>query len=157
MAPKLIPDNLLLPDPFIDDLDRTFLDPKIFPVSHYSGQIKHKPGPHVKQYIPAPPIPSPYSNERFITDIKLGSEITFKDSKVEFVRNTDGDGSLKIPPTLRSSILSAVKDTKNEIEKLAETQIENLHPELYPGSDVEIMTFGTGSAIPSKYRNGTPS
>jgi ribonuclease Z len=42
----------------------------------------------------------------------------------------------------------AVKLARAEADKV-DTEAEN-----FPGKDVEIVTLGTGSSIPAKYRNG---
>ena len=50
----------------------------------------------------------------------------------------------------RFAVESVMNGTKALIAKIGETRGEDR----YPGGDVEIITLGTGSAIPNKLRNG---
>src|ERR1700736_5369180 len=91
MAPKLTPDNLVLPDAYLADLDRNTLDEKIFPLSHHAGTLTLTPESHFKKYIPAPPLPSPYMDERFIADIRCQSRINFR-RDMSYDARPNGDG-----------------------------------------------------------------
>lgn len=51
----------------------------------------------------------------------------------------------------RLDMENVINGTKRLISEIGETRGENR----YPGSEVEIMTLGTGSAVPNKLRNGT--
>ena len=75
MAPKLTADNLVLPEHYMFDLDRHFLNDSIFPLAHHAGELVLTPGSASKKFTPAPPLPSSYTDERFITDVRPGSEL----------------------------------------------------------------------------------
>jgi hypothetical protein len=51
----------------------------------------------------------------------------------------------------RLEVENVIKGTKTLISEIGETRGENR----YPGGKVEIITLGTGSAVPNKLRNGT--
>jgi hypothetical protein len=155
MAPKLTPDNLVIPDTYIADLDRNSLDPSIFPLSHHGGQLSMDTTR--RRYTPASPYPSPYSNERITTDIRVNTEIDFRDRKqLKFNPDSDAKDVWESKPLLGGesldgeTITSLIKATQSIIAEKA--KVNDIS---FPGSDVEIITLGTGSAVPNKYRNGT--
>ncbi len=68
-----------------------------------------------------------------------------------------GDGVVEEKHYLGTSVKNrldmenVIKGTKRLISEIGETRGENR----YPGGEVEIITLGTGSAVPNKLRNGT--
>lgn len=155
MAPKLTPDNLTLPDQYMLDLDRNLLDDSIFPLPHHAGQLILTSNSFSKKYTPAQALPSPYKDERFITDVRLGSEFDGVSKDMRYIAQT-GDGIVEEKHYLGTSaqnrldIENVIKGTKTLISEIGETRGENR----YPGGEVEIITLGTGSAVPNKLRNG---
>lgn len=158
MASKLTPDNLAIPDAYMQDLDRNALDESIFPLAHHAGQLIWTPNSYSKKYTPSPPLPSPYKDSRFITDIRVGSQIDFLKG-LTYKAARDGPGIVEAKHYLgqsgtnRLELEKVVQGTKELISQAAERRVDDR----YPGRDVEIITLGTGSAIPNKYRNGTLS
>src|SRR5271155_275723 len=159
MAPKLAPDNLVLPEHYMFDLDRHFLNDSIFPLTHHAGELVLTPGSASKKFTPAPPLPSPYTDKRFITDIRVGSELDFHHGGVWTADDTSNGGTIEIKHYRgNSSKMSRVEkevllcDKRDSISFLDATRRQDP----FPGSDIEIITLGTGSAIPNKCRNGTP-
>jgi hypothetical protein len=157
MAPRLLPDNLVIPDSYLQDLDRNLLDSSIFPLSHHSGELGFTPNSYSKKYTPALPLPSPYPNAQMITDIRPGSQIHFRGKNVTFDPTVENNGIVEFKHYLggksgqfRLAVESHIKATKEKINEIGRERKEyNL-----PGSDVEVHMLGTGSAVPSKYRNG---
>lgn len=155
MAPKLTPDNLTLPDQYMLDLDRNLLDDSIFPLPRHAGQLNLTSNSFSKKYTPAQASPSPYKDERFITDVRLGSEFDGISKDVRYVAQT-GEGVVEEKHYLGASaqnrleIENVIKGTKTLISQNSKTRGENR----YPGGEVEIITLGTGSAVPNKLRNG---
>jgi hypothetical protein len=156
MAPKLVPDNLTIPEGYLQDLDRNALDENLFPLAHHAGELQMTRNSYSKKYTPAPPLPSPYSDDRFITDIRPGSQIDFSKT-ITYKAAPDGPGVVQVRHYLgksapnRLQLETAIQDTKELISQAAERRAEDR----YPGQEVEVITLGTGSAIPHKYRNGT--
>jgi len=142
MAPKLTPNNLTIPGSYMFDLDRNELDSSIFPRAHHDGGFKTKP--KWREYIPSPPIPSPYKHERFITDIKVNSTVDLnKQVRYIGVEYEDEDTLLeRVDPKEIAPLVDGIEEKRPNIES--------------PGSDVEIITLGTGSAFSSKRRGSTP-
>jgi len=156
MAPKMMPDNLVLPDGYLLDLDRNSLDPDIFPLPHHAGELILTPKSYSKKYTPEPPTPSPYPSPRFITDIRVGSQIDFRGT-IRYDPAPEGNGIVEVKHYLggkaqnsRLEIESQIRETRKAIAEVRKTKGINS----FPGDDVEVMTLGTGSAIPNKYRNG---
>ena len=155
MAPKLTPDNLTVPEGYIQDLDRNALDQDILPLVHHAGELELTPNSYSKKYTPAPPFPSPYTDPRIITDIGAGSQIDFL-KKMKYDPTPGGSRIIEVKHYLgqsapnRLSLEGVIRGTKNVISQAAPRQKDDI----YPGKDVEILTLGTGSAIPNKYRNG---
>jgi hypothetical protein len=161
MAPKLTPDNLVLPEHYMFDLDRHFLNDSIFPLAHHAGELVLTPGSASKKFTPAPPLPSPYTDERFITDIRVGSELDFHHGGVWTADDTSNGGKIEVKHYRGNSSKSRtrvekevhIRDKRDSISFLDATRRQ----EPFPGGDIEIITLGTGSAIPNKCRNGTPT
>lgn len=157
MAPKLTPDNLVLPDQYVWDLDRNFLDDSIFPLVRHSGTLAFTPNHYSKKYTPAPPLPTPYSDDRFITDIRVSSHFDFRKGMTKYIPAEEGNEGVEIKHYLGNStqnrleIESVVNGIKTLISEIGATRKETR----YPGGEVEIITLGTGSAIPNICRNGT--
>lgn len=155
MAPKLVPDNLTIPEGYLQDLDRNALDERIFPLAHHAGELSSTRNSYSKQYIPAPPLPSPYVDDRIITDIRPGSQIEFSKT-ITYKAAPDGPGVVEVRHYLgqsarnRLQLENIIQSTKELISQAAERRAEDISP----GRDVEVITLGTGSAIPNKYRNG---
>ena len=158
MAPKLTPDNLILPEQYLLDLDRNLLDDSIFPLPHHAGELTITPNSFSKKYMPSPPFPSPYKDERFITDIRVTGELDGFNKKMKYTPSLPGVGMCEEKHFLgpgeknRFAIESVINGTKALIAEIGEKRGDNR----YPGGDVEIITLGTGSAIPNKLRNGIP-
>ena len=145
MAPKLTPDNLAIPESYLSDMERTELDPSIFPRAQYGGTFVTTASKSL-QYIPSPPVPSPYKHERFITDIKVSSTVDLL-KKVQYVGVVTEDR--------QSEDISAPCGDREEIAALLDG-IEEERPNVESaGSDVEIITLGTGSAVASRHRGST--
>jgi hypothetical protein len=160
MAPKLTPDNLTLPEHYFLDVDRNLLDDLIFPLPHLSltsGRLGIASGEFSKKYTPTPPFPSPYKDDRFITDVRVGSELDGFNGGLKYTAEQRPNGIVQKLHYLgtegpnRRDILSVINGTKTLISDVYQTREEGR----YPGDDIEIITFGTGSAMPSKTRNGT--
>jgi hypothetical protein len=156
MAPKLTPDNFVQPEGYLMDLDRNWLDESIFPLSHHhAGTLERLQ--HGRSYTPAPPIPSPYKSDRFITDIKSGSRVYFRRDEIFYTVPSKNDGVIEVKTYLGDSmeeernqheqVLTGIKTVISEMD---ESQKEDQSP----GHDVEIITLGTGSAVPNRIRNG---
>src|ERR1700721_542050 len=148
MAPKLIPDNLAIPGGFVMALDRHSLDETVFPLGHHAGEIALTPNSHSKKYTPSQPIPSPYSDNRFITDIRKAARVDFRPGNIIYNAKPDGDGSVEIKHYLgqsaqpnRLQVESIINGTKDLISQVGENRGENP----FPGDDIEIITLGTGS------------
>ena len=158
MAPKLAPDNLVLPEHYILDLDRNLLNESIFPLPHHPGKMLLTPGSASKKFTPAPPFQSQYGDERFITDVRVASEFDFHRGGIWTADDTSNGGVLEIKhyrgsqARNRVEVESYVLDKKNSISFLEARRQEDP----FPGRDIEIITLGTGSAIPNKCRNGPP-
>jgi ribonuclease Z len=155
MAPKLTPDNLVQAEGYLMDLDRNWLDESIFPLSHHTGELTL--GTHSKKYTPAPAIPSPYQDSRFITDIKAGSRLVFR-GETFYKPPPDNDGVVELKTYLGNSLKESTKrvvqvlnGTKTLISEMDDSRKEDRSP----GHDVQIITLGTGSAVPNRIRNGT--
>lgn len=157
MAPKLTPDNLTLPGSYLLDLDRNALDDSIFPLPHCAGKLEFTPHSFSKKYTSAQALPSPYKDDRFITDIQTGSEFDGIYKEMKYVAMPPDGGVVEDVHYLgnaapnRLEIEKVMKNTKMSILKIGNTRAESR----CPGSEVEIITLGTGSAIPNKIRNGT--
>jgi len=89
----------------------------------------------------------------------VGSELDFHHGGVWTADDTSNGGTIEIKHYRgNSSKMSRVEkevllcDKRDSISFLDATRRQ----ELFPGSDIEIITLGTGSAIPNKCRNGTP-
>ena len=155
MAPKLTPDNLTIPEGYIQDLDRNALDENIFPLAHHAGQLSLTPNTYTKNYTPSLPLPSPYKDPRIITDIRAGSQVDFLKT-VSYNAAPEGSGALEVRHYLgqsdsnRRQLEQVIQGTKDLISQAPERSADDISP----GQDVEIITLGTGSAIPNKYRNG---
>jgi hypothetical protein len=156
MAPKLTPDNLIMPEAFVGSLDRNALDDSIFPLGHHTGELVISAESNSRRYSPAPPLPSPYADERFITDVRISSEVLFS-KEITYDAAPDGDGVIDFKhwlshtETNRHKLESVVEGMRSLISRIGETRTETTKP---AGEDVEIITLGTGSAIPNKHRNG---
>jgi hypothetical protein len=156
-APKLTPDNFLIPDAYVMDLDRNSLDSSIFPLAHHAGELIVTPNSYQKKYAPSPSLPSPYPEDRFITDIRVNSELNLRDITYNPAPDTynppqeRGVGECKRYVGNRHELESLISNTKALITQVGAKREETQ----YPGSDIEIITLGTGSAIPNKYRNGS--
>src|SRR5579871_2810258 len=157
MAPKLMPDNLLLPDSFLLDLDRNRLDGSIFPLSHHAGELTLTPNSYSKKYTPLLPLPSPYPNARLITDVRPGSQVDFRGSRITYDPAAEGDGTVEFKHYLggkaespRVEVEKKLAQTKSTILQVGQSRSDDR----FPGADVEVFTMGTGSSIPNKYRNG---
>jgi hypothetical protein len=159
MAPKLTPDNLTLPEQYMLDLDRNLLDHSIFPLPHHAGELAITPNSFSKKYTPAPPLPSPYNDGRFITDVRVASQLEGFTKSIKYTavqagaeiceeKHYFGQGEKN-----RLALESVMNGTRALIAEIGKTRDENR----YPGGDVEIITLGTGSAIPNKLRNGMTS
>lgn len=161
MAPKLTPDNLVLPGGYMLDLDRNTLDDSIFPLSHHAGKLTLTPNSYSKKYVPAPPLPSPYTDPRIITDIRNGSVVDFR-GKIQYQATPDGHEVVEFKHYLgsstqnkldnqnRLSLETVVHGMRELVEQVGGTRINIPQP----GDNIEIITLGTGSAVPNKYRNG---
>jgi hypothetical protein len=140
------------------DLDRNWLDESIFPLSrHHAGTLERIP--NCISYTPAPPIPSPYQNDRFITDIRSGSRVHFRRDEIIYNVPSKKEGVIEVKTYLGKSMKEEriqrehiLTGTKAVISEMDESQKEDQSP----GRDVEIITLGTGSAVPNRIRNGTP-
>src|SRR5579859_2758473 len=125
MAPKLTPDNLAIPDGYIQDLDRNALDENIFPLAHHAGELIWTPNSYSKKYTPSPPLPSPYKDPRIITDIRVGSQIDFS-KPIAYKPAPDGPGIVEVKHYLgqsapnRLQLEKVVQGTKELIAQAAE-------------------------------------
>ena len=151
----MTPDNLGIPDSFLLDLDRNALDDNIFPLPHHAGRLEFTPNSYSKKFTPAPSLPSPYTYDNFITDVRVGSEVNLLKGIV-YNATPNGDGVVEIKHYLgqadqnRLELESIITGTKKLISDIGDTRESNR----YPGGDVELITLGTGSAIPTTTRNG---
>ena|SRR5579859_7849406 len=156
MAPKLAPDNLVCPDSYMASLDRSLLDESVFPRGHHAGVLEHTPNSFSTKYTRAPSPSSLYKDDRFITDIRVGSRLDFRTGMkpfdashvmIDVVEDKHYLGNTKLNRRDMETAINSARTMISEIE-------ENREEDRYPGKDVEIITLGTGSAIPNKYRNG---
>ena len=155
MAPKLTPDNLVQAEGYLMNLDRNWLDKSIFPLSHHAGKLA--PGTHSNKYIPAPAILSPYQDSRFITDIRAGSRLVFRE-EVFYKPPSDNDGVVELRTYLGNSVKERTKrvvQVLNGVKARISEMDDSRKDDRSPGHDVQIITLGTGSAIPNRIRNGT--
>jgi hypothetical protein len=155
MAPKLMPDNLMLPEENLLALDRNVLDKSIFPLSHHSGQVTLAPNSYVKEYTPAPPLASPYKDTRLITDIRSMSEIDFNGEFTYHATPAQNSQIARLNPAFARTIENIyLLDPMVDKVRTLISQRPKTRKEKFPGEDVEIITLGTGSAAPNKRRNG---
>ena len=146
-----------MPEIFDVDITRHTVDKDIFPMPQSAGQFQ---GEKEKIYVPAPATPSPFSNERYITDVGTGSQfvkfyknLTYQPSEVGLVSDEKGE-----PQNLRHPVVPIPKEAEGALQdfKLAvATEAEKRSLESGPVFNQEIIALGTGSAFPSRPRNGT--
>jgi hypothetical protein len=136
-------------------MDRHLLDESIFPLSHHEGELSFTPNMLSKKYSPARPLKSPYSDHRIITNVQPGSQFTFAGG-LRYEPLPEGDGVIEIKHYLgvatnnRVAQETLISGTKDLISKVG----ENRQEKSLPSEEIEIITLGTGSAVPNKYRNG---
>src|SRR5271154_5083554 len=140
MAPKLTPDNLVLPEHYMFDLDRHFLNDSIFPLAHHPGESVLTPGSASKKFTPAPPLPSPYTDKRFITDVRVGSELDFHHGGIWTADDSSTGGVIEFKHYRGSQAKSRaekeayLQDKRNSISFLEATRPETP----FPGSDINV-------------------
>jgi hypothetical protein len=155
MAPKLTPDNLCLPEIFDLDITRHPVDKDIFPMPQAAGEFQ---GQKEKIYVPAPAKPSPFASKRYITDVGTGSQfvrfykdLTYQLSEVALVSDEQGHPQAPRPTVvpMPKEAEGALKDFKLTVAMEAEKRSLGSSP-----LNQEIIALGTGSAFPSRPRNG---
>jgi hypothetical protein len=155
MAPKLTPDNFVQPQGSLMDLDRNWLDESIFPLSHHhAGTLERIPD--CIRYTPAPPIPSPYQNVGFITDIRSGSRVLFRRDEIIYSEPSKNEGVFELKAYLGKDVKEGQMQRENVLTgiKALISEMEESKKDQSPGHDVEIIALGTGSAVPNVIRNG---
>jgi hypothetical protein len=107
-----------------------------------------------KKYVPAPPLPPPFLNERYITDVGPGSQF------VRFYKGLTYQPSDVALALEERFIREAVRPIpSNAAEALGEMKAAIAAEMIKPISNAthlnqEVIALGTGSAVPCKTRNG---
>jgi len=156
MAPKLTPDNITLPEQYNLDITRHEMDANIFPLPQSAGEFKNFGSG--KKYIPVPALPSPFLNDRYITDIGSGSQfvkfykdLTYQPSAVALAKEGRFNQGPIEPIPLNSKGSVQVMKSRIATEMIQRSMSKGMH------EDQEIIALGTGSATPSNWRGGNIS
>ncbi|TVY85552.1 Ribonuclease Z [Lachnellula suecica] len=132
------PDYLALESPASAAIRLNLLDPERFPVPKYSNYVTEQQSEGQKPYQKA--IPG--------LTLQLEPKVEFQEDKVIHHLDTEAVVKEMLKEVLDLAELSRAEIMSSEYQaKLNENQKD------IPSKDAEVVTLGTGSALPSKYRN----
>ena len=116
------------------------IDPERFPIPRYTNTIAAKLTEDISS--------RPYEIARLGTTVQLEPSIEMQDDKI--IQYLDTTTVIKEAPKQVLELAKAAREEITNPEYLV--KLENNQKDI-PSKDAEIITLGTGSALPSKYRN----
>jgi hypothetical protein len=125
---------------------------------HAAGEFQ---GQKEKIYVRAPAIPSPFASERYITDVGSGSQfvkfyknLTYQPAEVALVSDKVGH-----PQAPRPAIVPMPKEAEGTLKEFKHAVAMEAEKRSRDSDRLnqEIIALGTGSAFPSRPRNGISS
>ncbi|KAG6839604.1 hypothetical protein C0991_000997 [Blastosporella zonata] len=135
-----MPDPVTFTSAAFAQLRMNQLDPNIFPIPHYSLKPKYD----------FKSIPNFPENSSLLTagqefNMRIGGPPALRDTIDSFHKTVASADPITLPQQTRNMFAKAKKDVEEHIAA------GKLHVPV--GSNVKVIPLGTGSAVPSKYRN----
>jgi ribonuclease Z len=130
--------NLALESPASAAIRLHLIDPERFPIPKYSNEI------------PLPPSENPRPYQKARAGLTLGLEPRFEVQEKDIVHYLDTEAVVK---EAAKEVLELAAEGKKQLTSPGyQEQLDKNQADI-PSLDAEITALGTGSALPSKYRN----
>ncbi|KAL0084877.1 beta-lactamase-like protein [Phycomyces blakesleeanus] len=138
---KICPQGVLYKSHALSQLKLAQLDPNVFPIPDYNNT----PEQYLEEFSDLPPRCVPLTNLT-VCNLEPRTGINLKGPKPFVFDHTD-----KNQPKIKDFFNDAACQESITLAKQEAAKVDLGGS--FPGDDVEVITLGTGSAIPSKYRN----
>lgn len=139
-SPEYCPNNIALDSPASAAIRLHLLDPIRFPIPVHSNDAKIHPN--------QVDLPLPYQKARAGKLIQLEPQFGVQDTMVIPYLDTT-----KVVEETSREVLSLAEEAKKEVTSQDYLARLDVSQNDIPSRDAEVITLGTGSALPSKYRN----
>ncbi|KAF4634422.1 hypothetical protein G7Y89_g3685 [Cudoniella acicularis] len=136
-SPECCPNYLALESPAAAAIRLNLIDPERFPIPKYCNNAVLQPDAQ-----------APYQKAEPGLTIQL--EPTIKFHEAEIISHLDTE---KVVQEMPKEVLELAEIARKEITSVEYQEKLNKKQEDIPSKDAEVIALGTGSALPSKYRN----
>ncbi|KAG7094254.1 hypothetical protein E1B28_007858 [Marasmius oreades] len=149
-SPEYCPDPVTFTSAAYNQLRLSQLDPEIFPVPHFSLT----PEKDITSITGLPPNVHLMSANQVLSVRPPAAPAVDKEAEEldRFHPVISSSAGISLPEDTQSRFEEAKKRVKVEAAKVGQHDV-NVKAAETPGADVRIITLGTGSACPNKYRN----